>query len=89
MNLSTEPAKKRYSDFEPSLLVTVEEASRLLRIGRTSAYELVMRGLVPSVKIGRRRLVVREGVQKYVDELLTVQTEPSEFSSIQSIAPIA
>jgi excisionase family DNA binding protein len=89
MNLSTEPAKSRCSDCEQSLLVTVEEATSLLHIGRTTAYELVMRGLVPSVKIGRRRLVVREGLQKYVDELSNVHIGPPEFSSPQSTAPIA
>jgi len=52
-----------------TLLLTVEEAASLLRIGRTNMYELVMRGEVQSVKIGRRRLVVRDGLMRYVDEL--------------------
>jgi excisionase family DNA binding protein len=62
------------------MLVTVEEAALLLRIGRTTAYELVMSGKLQSVKVGRRRLVVREGVGKYVHELLRTQNE-SEFQS--------
>ena len=56
-----------------SQLVTVEEAATLLRIGRTTTYELVMRGTLQSVKIGRRRLVVREGLNHYVSELLATQ----------------
>jgi excisionase family DNA binding protein len=55
------------------ILVTVEEAAGLMRIGRTTAYELVMRGSLQSVKVGRRRLVVRQGVQDYVSELLRSQ----------------
>ncbi len=55
------------------VLVTVEEAAGLLRIGRTTAYELVMSGKLQSVKVGRRRLVVRDGVGRYVDELLRTQ----------------
>lgn len=55
------------------LLVTVEEASELLGIGRTGAYELVMRGVIPSVKIGRRRLVVRAALAEYVQQLLDLQ----------------
>ena len=55
------------------MLVTVEEAAGLLRIGRTTAYELVMSGKLQSVKVGRRRLVVRDGVREYVDELLRIQ----------------
>jgi excisionase family DNA binding protein len=58
-----------------SLLLTVEEAAVLLRIGRTTAFELVMRGHIQSVKIGRRRLVVRDGLQKFVDDLSTPQLE--------------
>ena len=56
-----------------SVLLTVEEAAQLLRLGRTTTFELVMRGDIQSVKIGRRRLVVREGLDRYVAELLTSQ----------------
>jgi len=56
-----------------SLLLTVEEAAALLRIGRTTTFELVMRGQLESVRIGRRRLVVRDGLQRYVAALLTAQ----------------
>jgi excisionase family DNA binding protein len=54
----------------PSVLLTVEEAAVLLRLGRTTTFELVMRGDIQSVKIGRRRLVLRAGVQEFVDGLL-------------------
>ena len=56
-----------------SVLLTVEEAAELLRLGRTTTFELVMRGDIQSVKIGRRRLVVREGLDRYVAELLESQ----------------
>jgi excisionase family DNA binding protein len=58
-----------------TLLLTVEEAASLLRLGRTSTYELVMRGRIQSVKIGRRRLVVRDGLTRYVTELLALQSD--------------
>ena len=58
-----------------SLLVTVEEAATLLRIGRTTAYELVMRGRLQSVKVGRLRLMVRGGLDRYVSELLALQMD--------------
>jgi hypothetical protein len=32
-----------------------------------------MRGTLQSVKVGRRRLVVREGINRYVAELLAQQ----------------
>ena len=61
--------------FDPSLLLRVEEAAILLRLGRTQTYELVMLGTIPSVKIGRRRLVVRDGLKIYIAALLREQRE--------------
>jgi len=58
-----------------SLLLTVEESAILLRLGRTQTYELIMRGKIQSVKIGRRRLVVRNGLDNYVAGLLGEQGE--------------
>lgn len=60
--------------FDPSLLLTVEEAATLLRLGRTQTYELVMLGKIQSVKIGRRRLVVRDSLQNFVSHLLEEQS---------------
>lgn len=60
---------------DPSLLLTVEESAILLRLGRTQTYELIMCGKIQSVKIGRRRLVVRNGLQNYVAGLLGEQDE--------------
>jgi excisionase family DNA binding protein len=60
---------------DPSLLLTVEESAILLRLGRTQTYELIMRGKIQSVKIGRRRLVVRNGLDNYVAGLLGEQDE--------------
>lgn len=60
--------------FDPSLLLTIEETATLLRLGRTQTYELVMRGKIQSVKIGRRRLVVRDSLQNFVSHLLEAQS---------------
>jgi excisionase family DNA binding protein len=35
----------------------VEEAGRRLGIGRAASYEAVKKGEIPSIRIGRRRLV--------------------------------
>jgi excisionase family DNA binding protein len=61
------------TELDLSLLLTVEEAAILLRLGRTQTYELIMLGKIPSIKIGRRRLVVREGLGVYVSTLLEEQ----------------
>jgi excisionase family DNA binding protein len=44
------------------LLVPVEEAARLLGIGRTATYGLIRSGRINSVKLGRRRLVSRASI---------------------------
>jgi excisionase family DNA binding protein len=52
-----------------SLLVTVEEAARLLGVGRTTMFELIGRGEVKSVRLGRRRLIARKSLESFVEEL--------------------
>ena len=49
--------------------VSVEDAAMLLGIGRTVAYRLVNAGDLRSVKIGRRRLVVRSSIEEFVARL--------------------
>ena len=55
------------------LLLTVEETATLLRLGRTRTYQLVTGGRIPSLKLGRRRLVVRSGLENFVRELVDDQ----------------
>jgi excisionase family DNA binding protein len=54
---------------EPADLLTVEEAARRLRIGRTTLYALISTGQIETVTIGRRRLVPPECVAAYVAAL--------------------
>jgi excisionase family DNA binding protein len=42
----------------------VEEAAKLLGIGRNCAYEAAKRGDIPSIKIGRRVLVPRAALDR-------------------------
>jgi excisionase family DNA binding protein len=75
MRYSLDPMETRDPENGLPILVTVEEAALMLNIGRTNAYQFVMSGQIQSVKIGRRRLVVRAGVQNFVDELIRTQSE--------------
>lgn len=52
-------------------LLSVEEAARRLRIGRTTMYGLITAGLIETVTIGRRRLVPPECLAAYVTVLRT------------------
>jgi excisionase family DNA binding protein len=49
------------------LLLTVEEAARQLHIGRTFAWELVRKGELPVVRLGRCVRVPRQALQEWLD----------------------
>ena len=56
--------------FDPSLvLLTVEEAARRLRIGRTTCFRLVLAGEIESVMVGRLRRVPTDALLAYVAKL--------------------
>jgi excisionase family DNA binding protein len=55
-NAMNEPSTVGQPTIEP-LLVTVEEAARLLHIGRSMIYELMNRGEIPSLRIGSARRI--------------------------------
>jgi excisionase family DNA binding protein len=44
-------------------VITVAEVAALLRISRGSAYDAAKRGEIPTIRIGRRLLVPREGFE--------------------------
>jgi excisionase family DNA binding protein len=43
----------------PRLVLTVDEAAYLLNISRSFAYELVARGELPALRLGRRIVIPR------------------------------
>jgi excisionase family DNA binding protein len=45
-------------------VLTVEEVAKVLRLGRSAAYEAVRRGEIPSLRIGRRLIIPKLGVEK-------------------------
>jgi len=49
------------------LTISVEETGRLLGISRGLAYELVNRGELPSVRLGRRIVVPRRALDRMLD----------------------
>ena len=52
------------------LALSVEEAGGLLGISRDLAYDLVARGEIPSVRLGRRLVVPRRALEEALDHLL-------------------
>jgi len=44
--------------------LTIDEAAKLLGVGRNKAYEAAHRGEIPTIRIGKRILVLREPFKK-------------------------
>jgi len=46
------------------IVLTVEEAAKAIGLSRGSAYAAVRRGELPTIRIGRRILVSRDGLER-------------------------
>jgi excisionase family DNA binding protein len=51
-----------------NVVYTVAETARILRIGRTLAYDYAKSGKLPAIRIGRRLLIPRAAVDKLLTE---------------------
>ncbi len=54
--------------FIEPLLVRVEEAERILGLGRTKIYELIRTGQIASVKAGTARRIPMAALKKWVED---------------------
>ena len=57
---------------EQKLLITVSEAAARLGLGRSFVYQLVMKGDIPSIKLGRARRVPVSGLERFITERMSV-----------------
>lgn len=53
----------------PALAYRVDEAADAMRLSRSAIYELIRSGQLPTVKLGRRRLVPVQALSDYLNEL--------------------
>jgi excisionase family DNA binding protein len=49
---------------EQTATISVEQAAKILKIGRNQAYEAARNGQIPTLKIGKRLLVLNEPLQR-------------------------
>jgi excisionase family DNA binding protein len=49
------------------LVLSIEEAAKTLGISRGLAYELVRRGVVPSIRLGQRLIISRRKLSELVE----------------------
>lgn len=54
---------------DEKLLLRVEEAARMLNIGRSAVYDLMRLRVLTSVKIGRCRRIPASALREYVDTI--------------------
>ncbi|MEW2391115.1 excisionase family DNA-binding protein [Streptomyces venezuelae] len=69
MTESSSAAAVREAVDSALVLLTVEEAARRLRIGRTTAFRLVLAGEIESVTVGRLRRVPADALPAFVAKL--------------------
>lgn len=60
------------------LLEPLPDACQQLGIGRSTFYELIAAGEIRTVKIGRRTLVARDELERYVRSLTEANADPQE-----------
>lgn len=60
---------------DQTLLLTVEEAARLCRIGKTKMYEMVATGEIRSLTIGKCRRIPRAWLEQWINDQLAEQEE--------------
>lgn len=53
------------------LLLTTDEAAEIVGVGQSMLYELMRRGAIESVRIGRCRRIPRDAIVAYVEDLRT------------------
>jgi excisionase family DNA binding protein len=63
------PAQERRGipKIEESLAVRIPQASQLLGIGRSSVYELINRGELEAIKIGRSTLIPMDALRAFIE----------------------
>ena len=54
---------------QQSLFLSLRETCRLLGVGRSKLYELVGSGKIKTIKIGARRLIARDELERFVATL--------------------
>jgi excisionase family DNA binding protein len=58
------------------LLLRVEEVAELLRLGRSTVYDLIMTEQIPSIKVGAARRVPLAALEQWIRENTQPQGPP-------------
>jgi excisionase family DNA binding protein len=73
------------------MLTGVDGAARAFGLGRTKIYDLMSTGVLPFIKIGKRRLIPVAAMQAMVDELqaygAAMQVQPAAPTPSREVSP--
>ena len=58
------------TNLSESLVLTVGEAARLLRLSKTTTYDQIRQGSIPSIRMGKRILVPRSALMRMLEETM-------------------
>jgi len=64
-----------------TLVLTVADAAKLLCISRNLAYELIRQGHLPHIRLGRRILIPRFGLEQWIAREAGLPQPPPEVVS--------
>jgi excisionase family DNA binding protein len=70
-----------YPKDSDKLLLSVDEAARLLSIGRSHLYDHLLRGSLRSVRIGRSRRIAARDLEAFIEGLLQDSADVSPTSA--------
>jgi excisionase family DNA binding protein len=71
---NSDPVEPVGFDFDlPPELLTMQEAADRLRLARSSVYELVSRGELATLKVGKRRLILVSEVARFIAHRLAAE----------------
>lgn len=59
------------------LTLSVEEAAKVLGIGRNLCYDKVKTGEIPAIRIGKRLLVPKKALEKFLEESKPINLIPA------------
>lgn len=61
---------------ESPVLLSVQEAAKLLCIGRNTLYAMLREHRLPAVRLGRRILIPRASLLKWLEDEAAASTDP-------------
>ncbi len=68
MTQSTQTQDKTSSN--DSLVLTVGETAKLLRLSKTTVYDQIRQGTIPNIRMGKRILIPRAALMRKLEEVV-------------------